>query len=236
MKSVSLAAEFPNDNPAIHRGVSWVCLDVTGCPTAVGEPQVAAKEIEAVPEAVASGIVSLGQTPRDELLFASDEPIVVEELPPLGECVCTEGNAEVPERSINDAMVPPPFDPWMQFVSTLMDVAIGAGSAYVASLLPGLLLEGKLEQVSAEVAAVLSSANIVRAGVVTPSFLAKTRAWRGVLLGVSDDFAACGNAMLDEWAADLLAHLAGAPTRAKSFKGALRSHGVAAFGLAVAAA
>ena len=33
MDVVSLAAEFPNDNPELHRGVSWVCLDVTGAPT-----------------------------------------------------------------------------------------------------------------------------------------------------------------------------------------------------------
>ena len=30
---VSLAAEFPNDNPALHAGVSWVCLSPTARPT-----------------------------------------------------------------------------------------------------------------------------------------------------------------------------------------------------------
>lgn len=48
---VSLAAEFPNDNPALHAGVSWVCLSPTARPTAelsVHEPPPAATVV--VPE------------------------------------------------------------------------------------------------------------------------------------------------------------------------------------------
>ena len=50
--------------------------------------------------------------------------------------------------------------------------------------------------------------------------------------GTSEDFSACGDAMLDEWAADLLARLVGGPTRATTLKRELRDRGVAAFGFA----
>ena len=60
-------------------------------------------------------------------------------------------------------------------------------------------------------------------------------AWRSILLGTSDDFGACGAAMLDEWAADLVARLLGAPSRATALRRDLRSRGVAAFGLVEAA-
>lgn len=38
----SQAAEFPNDNPALHRGITWVCRDVLGPPEAerAGQPDV----------------------------------------------------------------------------------------------------------------------------------------------------------------------------------------------------
>ncbi len=45
---IALAAEFPNDNPALHSGVMWVCLDPVGAPVAVREaPEPRA---EALPE------------------------------------------------------------------------------------------------------------------------------------------------------------------------------------------
>ena len=37
---------------------------------------------------------------------------------------------------------------------------------------------------------------------------------------------------LDEWSADLLARMMGAPSKAATLRRELRSHGVAAFGLA----
>ncbi len=45
----SLSAEFPNDNPLLHRGVRWVCLEPTGAPIAEPpdpEPIVGAPEPE----------------------------------------------------------------------------------------------------------------------------------------------------------------------------------------------
>jgi hypothetical protein len=265
---VSLAAEFPNDNPALHCGVSWVCLELTGAPTAIHElreesaPSMSVAELltaaepvveslpaePEIPPARISGIVGLGDTPREESEqefvpsdtrddedYGDDEPIVVEDLPPLDETATLEGIAPAAElaRAPTTTIAPPPSDdPWLMLVSALADVAIGAGSPHVASVLPGLLLDGALEGMPNEATQALAEADVVRDSVVTARFIAQTQAWRGILDGTSDDFAACGNAMLDEWAADLLARLLGAPSRAMALKSELRSHGVAAFGLA----
>jgi hypothetical protein len=288
---VSLAAEFPNDNPALHRGVSWVCLEPTGRAVAIAHPDplpvletsaeaevvcsmsaaeiiaalpapasepepeprpvpVVDVEVEVAPEipiARVSEIVGLGETPReadDEPEDDHDEEIVVEELPPLDETVAVEGlelepehQAEpLPAEKVAATMVPPASDePWITLVSAFADVAIGAGSPHVASVLRGLLVDGTLETMPDDAMAALAEGHVVRDGVLTAAFVARTRAWRDILLGTGDDFAACGSAPLDEWGADLIARLLGAPTRAPALKRELRSRGVAAFGLACAA-
>ena len=300
---VSLAAEFPNDNPELHRGVSWMCLDVTGLPVAIRhereaeplavvviEPEVLEPSIlEAVtvaePEPASMSVVELLAAPEPEAVerLAAPEPeavvideppvpeprisgivargavhdlddedddaadIVVEELPPLDESASVEGT---PITAAIMAAPPPPLatvetatslppasdDPFTVLVSTLADVAIGAGSPYVASLLPALLLEGRLDHaMAADAAGALAEADVARGTEVTATFIGQTRAWRALLAGTSDDFAACGNAMLDEWAAELLARLLGAPAKATALRRELRSRGVAAFGLVEAA-
>ena len=269
---VSLAAEFPNDNPALHCGASWVCLEVTGLPVAiraasspepaqdvapvtspadsVSVPSLSLAELitadtaeplmpePAIPLARISEIVALGITPREdsegehELGLDLDEPFLVEDLPPLEESASLEGVELAPTTTI----VPTASDdPWTVFVAALVDVAMGAGSPHVASVLPTLLLDGTLAPMPEDAAAALAEAPVVRDGAVTPTFLAQTRAWRAILLGTGDDFEACGGAMLDEWGADLVARLLGAPSRATVLRRELRSHGVAAFGLASAA-
>jgi len=61
-------------------------------------------------------------------------------------------------------------------------------------------------------------------------------AWQGILRGESEDFGACGSAMLDEWAADVIARALGGTARADGLKRELRRRGVAAFGLVAEAA
>jgi hypothetical protein len=274
---VSLASEFPNDNPALHGGVSWVCLDVTGRPAPQRAPAIdvgasvealeaevleaevpeaevlEAEVLEAeVPVARSSGIVPRGDTARDEesehdlaALSAAvarldagaeeddDTLILVEELPPLGDNASLEG---VAPAAVATTLPPAPDDAFTLLVCTLADIALGAGSPYVASILPGLLHDGAVQHPLADDAAgALAEARIVVASEVTPAFRAQSLAWRAILLGTSDDFGACGGAMLDEWAADLLARLLGAPARATALRRDLRSRGVAAFGLVEAA-
>jgi hypothetical protein len=72
---------------------------------------------------------------------------------------------------------------------------------------------------------------LVRAETLTRQVLA----WQGILRGESEDYAACGSATLDEWAADLIARVLGSAARAASIRRDLRSRGVAAFGLIAAA-
>jgi hypothetical protein len=281
---VTLAAEFPNDNPALHRGVSWLCLDVTGAAVPVRDALIAEPIVEVapiievapiaeappiieafpvadvlvpalvlvaveaaqpepeppddiIPPSRISGIVAIADRfeIEDDLLddLADEAAIVVEELPPLDETASLEGAAAL---ELSTQLPAASDDPFLIFVCTLSDVAIGAGSPHVASVLPELLLHGRLEHaLPADAAQALAESDVVRGAEVTAAFVAQTRAWRAILLGTSDDFAACGGAMLDEWAADLLARLLGAPSRATALRRELRSHGVAAFGLVEAA-
>jgi hypothetical protein len=57
------------------------------------------------------------------------------------------------------------------------------------------------------------------------------RAWRAIIVGESDDFAACGARTLDEWAAELVANALTAPAKTEIVRRELRARGVAAFGL-----
>ncbi len=237
----SLAAEFPNDNPDLHEGVIWVCLDVTGAPsperrvTVVAaleaepapapqleaapepepEPEPEPAEIEEAPPARSSGIFMIADAPFEiELEADDDEGIVVEEITPFD-----DGPIEVvaSEPPVEATPVPAaPEDPFMTFVNALVDVAIAQGSPFVASQLPALLVDGRLEP-----------------GVDVDAAVVKTaRAWQGILRGTSEDWDAIGGAMLDEWAADLLAHMLGAVDRAQALKRELRARGIAGFGLA----
>lgn len=300
---VSLAAEFPNDNPALHSGASWICLEVTGAPVCVREERAPEPEIlviaaapepeplaiepvaiEPEPEAVAIEAVAVAVDPEpepEEILEpvpvariscvvpvgqdhhldddADDEAeIVVEDLPPLDEAACiVEGEIAValavaPEPASVEIIEPvalvevvatttttlpaAPDDPVTIFLGTLTDLALAAGSPHVASVLPALLLEGRLEYAMPDDASqALAEANIARGDQLTDAFLAQMKAWQAILRGTSDDFGACGSAMLDEWAADLVARLLGAPARATVLRRDLRARGVAAFGLVEAA-
>lgn len=261
MDVVSLASEFPNDNPALHRGVRWICLDVTGgCSAEHPESEVIAGETDTERsdtgtatatgggrdaengerEILESGIVLAGSVEIEE-----EEEIIVEELEPLGDVepemplvmVATE-TLPPPSDATEPPTVlpPPPEDPFTVLVCRLADIAIGVGSQDVAGMLPALLMDGRLSyEVTGETADALKEAGIVVDGAVTATFAAQTAAWRAILRGTSDDFDATGGAMLDEWAADLLACLLGARSRGASLRKDLRARGVAAFGLLEAA-
>lgn len=203
----TLAAEFPNDNPALHRGVTWTCALPCG-------PATADRSAILV-------VTPLANAPDPEPT-APPEP---SENPPPDEsgAFLVVGASSAP---------PGPADPFTSLVCTLADVAIGEGAAHVAALLPRLLLDGRIDEAPSDVAEVLRDAGIAEGHGVSAGFAAITAAWRAILRGTSDDFGACGGAMLDEWAADLLARLLGAPARSGDLRRELRSRGIAAFGLA----
>jgi hypothetical protein len=198
---VSLASEFPNDNPALHSGAVWVCLDPCGRPV-----------VEHPPSRLGAAAIALAPSVLDDV--GDEENIVVEELEPIDAAL--EGfEAEVTAQAEPEPIAracesePPPAsgmmmtDPFAVLSRTLAEVLESAGAPQLAEGLPEML-EG----------------------------MPVARAWREILRGTSDDFGACGSAMLDEWAAELLAGLLDAPTRASSLRQELRSRGIAAFGLA----
>lgn len=240
---VHLAAEFPNDNPALHAGVSWVCLT----PLARPSPIFYTRESAAAP--AASDAVDAAPAPEpfvtsEALVEAAPPPppapealepleeILVEDLEPL-EAAEVEGLVPVFESiapptipvETNTSELPPASDdPFTALVCTLADVAIGAGSPLVASMLPGLLFDGRLPEQMESIAGIWDGHDL------DPSFASTVAAWRAILRGTSEDFSDCG--MLDEWASELLARLLDAQDTTPHLRQELRARGVAAFGLA----
>jgi hypothetical protein len=204
---------------------------------AAASPMPEADEVPEAPVPAKSGIVlvgerEVGETRSDDVLASLLEEAAgaarMDSMTPMFE----ETAASV--SPLDSSSLPPASDdPFTLLVCTLTDVAIGAGSPHVASLLPGLLFDGRLpELLDGPTDQALRAAGIWDGAAVTPAFVRVTAAWRSILRGTSDDFDACGPAMLDEWASDLLARLLASPAKAMVLRQELRSRGVAAFGLA----
>lgn len=255
-----LAAEFPNDNPALHEGTIWVCLEVTGAPVAERRLEVAPVVI--VPAAVEPSIVDpFSEAPVHPVIETLAEPILPSTLEPIVD--------------VEPAPPPPPPPPresgiFMTFSSLQHDEEDldEEGEILVEEL--GPLEDAVLEQVVAEVAPAIEVADAVAeiapapVATIAPSpcddayvtFVGalvdiaiahgasaaagelpatldgdKTaQAWAGILRGTSEDWDAIGGSMLDEWAAATLARVTGAD--ANVLKRDLRARGIAAFGLA----
>lgn len=221
------ASEFPNDNAALHRGAVWVLND----PCGEWEAEVATPT--PTPGVTAASTVEAPLAPPETILppplLADEEPgddiEVVDELEPF--------DFEPASRAGN---------PFAEFVQMLVDVATESGCDKAAAILPALLEAGRVAPgVLSEAVVDALLANGVLAltdgGLVGGEALRSTAAaWRAILRGDSEDFSSCGPRMLDEWAADLVARLTLAPSKAEGLRRKLRTRGVAAFGLVVAAA
>ena len=131
-------------------------------------------------------------------------------------------------------------DGYTVFVQALVEVALAGGATRAAAVLPRLMAGDPVDSKLLDDAAVqtLLSANIVcRDGTMlraTGDFGQIARAWRDVLCGSSEDLSACGTSTLDDWAARVLDAL-GVQARSGDARRELRRHGVAAFGMRVAA-
>lgn len=247
----TLAAEFPNDNPALHAGAIWTCDHVVGPPNperrarpselpaglAVAEAGLA----DPTPEPLAprsSGIFLVGLGPFEVELDdgGGEEEIVVEDLPPMDDVAIEQSDAP---PAVAEVFAEQPADGFATLVATLTDLALVHGSLLAASLVAPLLEGTAGEREAASLTADAMSA-LVAGGVLTPeggvtrAFLRGARGWASVLRGESDDLAACGDRTLDEWSADLVARLVGAPERMEALRRELRARGVAAFGLLAA--
>jgi hypothetical protein len=230
---VAPCAEYPNDNPALHCGAIWFCAEVGAQPVcerrsapategAHGTPQ--SQTAQARPEAPASfdadeddpGDIEI----VDDLSFddAIDEPGRPQADP----------IESLPAEPSGDSRPPDEDDAFAALVRALEEVAMatGAGESAMALL---RVLTGRARRDS--------TAELDTAGATDlDTWRGQALAWQAILRGESDDFGACGGAMLDDWCAALLAFVIRSPARTDGLKRDLRRRGVAAFGIVTAAA
>ena len=247
--TASPCAEFPNDNPALHGGAIWLCLQVTGAPVCekpappplpqvrekVAEPEIALEaqaEVE-VPEALPDPVIEAAPEPLEAAAAVAVVEPPTDPTPPVLEADDDEEDIEiVDELSFDEVIdespapqsVAPPAsdDPFIALTQVLESVAraSGAGEAAVASLRI-VLGQARVTEGTGDELLVLRE---------------QAAAWQGILRGDSEDFAACGVASLDEWSSIAVARCLGEMARADGLRRELRRRGVAAFGLIIEAA
>jgi hypothetical protein len=259
----SACAEFPNDNPSLHRGAIWFCAELGAAPVFEGPAQtVAEREVEAVAEPICEAISEPISEPIAEAVAEAVaepvvervvervvEPVVEPVAEPIAEPVAEPATDPAPvvvdaddetddieivedlafDDAVDESIPPPPLaaaepeepaapgDPYLTLVRVLEDVATSAGAGDAALT----TLRTLLGQLRIETGASPDHQRL----------RAQALAWQGILRGESEDFSACGPAMLDEWSAALVALAVGQPARAETLKRELRRRGVAAFGL-----
>ena len=299
--SRAACAEFPNDNPALHRGLIWYCATV-GAPTSCDLPGAATSgaglAIERVhpiddeapgelsPEAAepdasddTSSVLPAGNQDGAECSNDFDAPesdtnsetgsyasSKTESATDSGSESATDSGSEsatdnetsdtdiaaleaieiVDELTFDDDSDEAPAgaanaDPFLDLADMMENAARAAGAsdgdqALLRTLLglaraASVALDPNAQNRLDPQLAVQGPNGLVRAETLTRQVLA----WQGILRGESEDYAACGSATLDEWAADLIARVLGSAARAGSIRRDLRSRGVAAFGLIAAA-
>ena len=118
-----------------------------------------------------------------------------------------------------------------------MVTAAGGDGPILAELLGLRRLDA--ERIPARVVDALVAGGILERGgrgmVRTQGFVDTALAWASVLRGENNDLSSCGALTLNQWCADLVARVLGAPGRAEPVRRELRRSGVAAFGLLDAA-
>ena len=220
------AAEFPNDNPALHDGALWVVRELGEAPTC--ERRVAEiPEVEPVMVAEAPVVAKEPPTqiPAPPVVEADDEEDDIEIVGELSFEEAIDESPAPPDAPATEAETPmaageaPSANPFEFFVVAVEDVARAAGANDDAmSMIAVLVGRARLDASASEEHKTLRT---------------QALAWQGILRGESEDFAACGCGMLDEWAAGLIAVVLGNAQRADGLRIELRRRGVAAFGLAL---
>lgn len=241
----AVCAEFPNDNPALHDGSVWVCLETTGAPVRIA-PSITVSIAAPPPEPEPEPALAEDDGPEIEVVDEIEFEVIATEsvAPPAAEVVAVEVTA--PAESVtpmveNDQPAPEAPDPFAAFVRVVCDVVRDAGGEARVAVARKALGEERVDDAIPEDAAeALVAGGVLERGARglarTEAFTAIAVAWRAILRGESEDFAACGARMLDEWAADLAARALGAPAKLETLRRELRARGVAAFGMIEAAA
>lgn len=252
------ASEFPNDNPELHDGLVWTCPEPRARPMPtlrlrkthgelpgvlrppwvkgrepVGNVAPLAQQTEWEPERQQPCESQPGLTVvarSAPFLEVSEEPRVTEDEP--GFAAASEAD-EPPITVASEAKTP-----FAGFVEVLARLLLERGATRSAGVLPRMFHEGRVPPgcLDAPVLTSLQASGILGAdGALTDEFLALVSAWRGVLDG-TQDLPACGNTLLDAWAAGVLGAFLNVPReRTDDLRRELRKRGVAAFGLLSAA-
>jgi hypothetical protein len=256
--SRAACTEFPNDNPALHRGAIWYCATV-GAPASCELPVTAASSAVSA-SATDSEIASATDS---EIASATDSEIAsatgsetesgtesdtsdtdagaLEAIEIVDELTFEDDADEAPASAADETPSAANADPFLALVDMMETVAHAAGANEAdRTLLRALLGLTRMASIALDPdaqnrldaqLAVQGPNGLVRAEMLTR----QVQAWQGILRGESEDYAACGSATLDEWAADLISRALGSVARAGSIRRDLRSRGVAAFGLIAAA-
>jgi hypothetical protein len=224
----SRASEFPNDNAALHGGAVWLVSEPCGswrAEMAMEEEMSEATTADpTLTDSITKALTATEYGLDDGEGEDGDDIEIVDEFEPM-----------------DFELEPKQDDPFALFVAMLVEVAVEAGCEKAAAILPALLDQGSVVPgvlPSSVTDMLLSTGMLVStsAGLVGGETFRRTAAaWRAILRGDSEDFSACGTRMLDEWAADLLAGLVAAPAKSEPLRRQLRTRGVAAFGLVLAA-
>jgi hypothetical protein len=235
---VARCAEFPNDNPSLHRGAIWICAEIgAGASCELPPPDEAASDAVEVTVGLTSKDLP-GAEPEEEggiIEVVEDltfEDTVEEQTPEDAR------SSKDPETTSGDAP-----DAFEAFVRVLAEVAGASGAdARAVTCLRALLGQSRLDGIALEESvteALVAGALVVRAerGLVrAPGFTSLVLAWQGILRGESEDFGPCGAVTLDEWSANVVASVLGTASRAEGIRRDLRRRGVAAFGFIADAA
>jgi hypothetical protein len=203
--------------PFVHRPPVVECPPVAenaSPPVAADAPSVEPLEglgwVPVAGGAVRESVVQAEPYVESDAVRAS---VVETESPVESDAVATERHAPV----TGPAPVPTAFE---ALLAALVRVTLDRGATRVAAELPALLSGGR-------------SAPGLADSPRAKSLVALGPAWRSALDG--GDLAGCGDQPLDVWASELLATLLTAPGEREALRRALRRHGVAAFGMLVAA-
>jgi len=181
------------------------------------------------------GAVWVSMSPTGRPRAVARPPVVVDAPEPAPQPAPVE--IAVPQPVVTAAEP----DAFAQLLALLGKVALGAGATRAAAVLADFVTGQVVDTArlgETLCAALVASGHAARSGsgvTVSAPVAATIQAWRAVLSGESDDLSGCDET-LDTWCADLVAALAGTPSRAGEIRRELRRFGVAAFGLLAEAA
>ena len=225
-------AEFPNDNPALHRGAIWCCEELVGAATPEQPPEAVVLAVVEAPCEVEPG---LEPEPEQEASDLDDRGIEV-----VDEMTFDEIVDETPSDPPGPAIEADGFSTLVAVLESVTGATGGSAESITAlrallgvERLGGGALEG--ETVDALVAAGLGE-RTDHGPARSPALTREVLGWQALLRGETDDMSSCGAAPLDEWCARLVACALGQSARIDGLRRDLRRRGVAAFGLVEVAA